>query len=167
MRTRQLLPIPLVLLTLAPMAQAQTPTSPTTPVTPAPAAGKATLSVDGGLATKKTRYVAPSQEVLVRGVVQPHVSGEVLTLYPIRRGKASKQVRRAVRSRGRYEFRFKVGNPGAVRLVVKHSASGAQMAFRTRSETIHVVNWQAGKGARGTKVTLLQRAPVRSRRHGG
>src|SRR5829696_1389614 len=127
MRTRQLLPIPLVLLTLAPMAQAQTPTTPTTPVTPAPASGKATLSVDGGLATKKTRYVAPSQEVVVRGVVKPYVSGEVLTLYAIRRGKASKQVRRAVRSRGRYEFRCKV------------------------------VNWQAGKGARGTKVTLLQR----------
>jgi peptidoglycan hydrolase-like protein with peptidoglycan-binding domain len=161
MSPRQLLPIPVVLLTLAPVAQAQTPTTPPAPVTPAPepepAAGKATFSVTGGLATKKTRYFAPSQEVVVRGVVKPYVKGEVLTLYAIRRGKASKQVRRAVHRRGRYEFRFKVGNPGPVRLVVKHKASDGQVAFRTRSETIQVVNWQAGQGARGAKVTLLQR----------
>ena len=144
--------MPLVLLALAPAAQAQTPTP-----EPEPAAGKATLSVTGGLATKRTRYFAPSQEVVVRGVVKPGVRGEVLTLYAIRRGKASKQVRRAVQRRGRYEFRFKVGNPGPVRLVVKHRASDRQQAFRTRSETIQVVNWQAGQGARGAKVTLLQR----------
>jgi hypothetical protein len=156
MSIRPLLPMPLVLLALAPTAQAQAPTTPTTPE-PNPAVGKATLSVKGGLATKKTRYFAPSQEVVVRGVVKPYVRGEVLTLYAIRRGKASKQVRRTVRRRGRYEFRFKVGNSGPVRLVVKHRASDRQVAFRTRSETIQVVNWQAGQGARGVKVTLLQR----------
>jgi L,D-transpeptidase catalytic domain/Putative peptidoglycan binding domain len=158
MSIRQLLPVPLVLLTLAPAAQAQTPTTPTTPAPePEPVAGKATFSVRGGLATKKTRYFAPSQEVVVRGVVKPYVKGEVLTLYAIRRGKASKQVRRAVQRRGRYEFRFKVGNPGPVRLVVKHRASDGQVAFRTRDETIQVVDWQAGAGERGVKVTLLQR----------
>jgi hypothetical protein len=166
MSLRHLLPIPLVMLALAPMAYAQTPTTPTTPTTPVtpppePAAGKATLSVEGGLATKKTRYFAPSQEVVVRGVVKPYVRGEVLTLYAIRRGKASKQVRRTVGRRGRYEFRFKVGNPGPVRLVVKHRASDEQHAFRTRNETIQVVSWSAGQGTRGTKVTLLQRGLVK------
>ena len=156
MSIRHLLPIPLVMLALAPMAYAQTPTTPVTPP-PEPAAGKATLSVKGGLATKKARYYAPSQEVVVRGAVKPYVRGEVLTLYAIRRGKASKQVRRAVGRRGRYEFRFKVGNPGPVRLVVKHRASADQEAFRTRDETIQVVEWDAGVGARGAKVTLLQR----------
>jgi L,D-transpeptidase-like protein/putative peptidoglycan binding protein len=151
--------MPLVLLALAPMAQAQTATTPITPVTPPPepVAGKASLSVEGGLATKKARYFAPSQEVVVRGQVKPFVPGEVLTLYAIRHGKASKQVRRVVGRRGRYEFRFKVGKPGPVRLVVKHRASEAQEAFRTRNETIQVVEWQAGQGARGVKVTLLQR----------
>ena len=159
MSSRRLLPIPLVLLTLAPAAAAQTPTTPATPVTPAPepAAGKASLSVHGGLATKKTRYFAPSQEVVVRGVVKPHTSGELLTLHAIRDGKASKEVRSAVGRRGRYEFRFRVGNPGAVRLVVKHSPSDRLAAFRTRSETIQVVNWEAGAGERGVKVLLLQR----------
>jgi L,D-transpeptidase catalytic domain/Putative peptidoglycan binding domain len=150
----RLLPVPLALLALAPAAQAQT--APVGPE-PEPAAGKASLSVDGGLATKKARYFAPFQEVLVRGVVKPAVRGEVLTLYAIRGKKASKQVRRKVRRGGRYEFRFKVGNSGAVRLVVKHSASDAQRQFRTRSETIQVVNWQAGAGSSGVKVLLLQR----------
>jgi hypothetical protein len=158
-----LLPLPLVLLALAlaPAAQAQTATAPEPPVTPAPkpkpAAGKASLSVHGGLATSKARYFAPSQEVVVRGVVKPGVRGEVLTLYAIRGGKATKQVRRKVGRRGRYEFRFKVGNAGAVRLVVKHRASDGQVQFRTRSETIQVVNWQAGAGSSGVKVLLLQR----------
>ena len=73
MSARQLFPIPFALLALAPAAQAQTPTTPTTPVTPKPqpVAGKASLSVEGGLATKKTRYFAPSQQVVVRGVVKP------------------------------------------------------------------------------------------------
>ena len=150
MSTRRLLPIPLALLALAPAAHAQTPT-------PEPAPGKASLEVRGGQATKKARYVAPSQQVVVRGVVKPHVPGEVLTLYAIRRGKASKTIRRTVGRRGRYEFRFKVGNPGAVRIVVKHRATDAQAAFRTRDQTIHVVDWEAGAGARGVKVLLLQR----------
>ena len=104
MSIRHLLPIPLVMLALAPMAYAQTPTTPTTPITPSPepAAGKATLGVKGGLATKKARYFAPSQEVVVRGVVKPYVRGEMLTLYAIRGKKASKQVRRKVGRRGRY-----------------------------------------------------------------
>jgi peptidoglycan hydrolase-like protein with peptidoglycan-binding domain len=41
--------------------------------------------------------------------------------------------------------------------VVKHRASDAQVSFRTRNKTIQVVNWQAGAGARGVKVLLLQR----------
>jgi L,D-transpeptidase catalytic domain/Putative peptidoglycan binding domain len=147
---RRLLPVPLVVLALAPVAEAQTPD-------PEPAAGKASLSVHGGLATKKARYFAPSQEVVVRGVVKPGVRGEVLTLYAIRGKKASKQVRRKVGRGGRYEFRFKVGNAGAVRLVAKHRASDSQEKFRTRSQTIQVVNWQAGGGSSGVKVLLLQR----------
>src|SRR6185503_7553822 len=104
--SRRLLLLPLAVLALAPAAQAQTPTTPTTPVAPPtpkpkPVAGKASMSVHGGQATKKMRYYAPSQEVVVRGVVKPAVPGEVLTLYALRHGKASKQVRRKVRRGGR------------------------------------------------------------------
>ena len=95
----KLLPVSLVLIALAPaVASAQTPTVPTTPVTPKPepAKGKATLSVEGGLATKKSHFYAPAQEVVVRGVVKPYVPNEVLTLYAIRGKKSSKTVRRHV-----------------------------------------------------------------------
>jgi hypothetical protein len=161
MTMRRLLPVPLIVLALAPVAHAQTPTAPVSPPPPEPAAGKASLAVKGGLATRKARYFAPSQEVVVRGVVKPYVRDQVLTLYAIRRGKASKTVRRAVGRRGRYEFRFKVGNAGPVRLVVKHRRSDGQAAFRTRSETIQVVDWEAGAGSRGLKVLLLQRGLLR------
>jgi lipoprotein-anchoring transpeptidase ErfK/SrfK len=135
---------------------AQTTPPPAPP--PAPVAGKATFKLHSGLATSKLRYYAPQQEVIVRGRVTPAVPGEVLTLYAIRGKKASKTVRRKVKAGGRYEFRFKVGGPGELRLVVKHAASAAQAAFRTRDRQISVVDWQAGAGERGVKVLLLQRA---------
>jgi peptidoglycan hydrolase-like protein with peptidoglycan-binding domain len=126
-----------------------------------PVAGDAGYELKSGIATKKMRYFAPSQEVVLRGRVRPAVPGEVVTLYAIRGKKASKKVRRRVGNGGRFEFRFKVGNPGVVRLVVKHAASPAQQAFRTRSRRISVVDWQAGAGERGLKVLLLQRALLR------
>jgi peptidoglycan hydrolase-like protein with peptidoglycan-binding domain len=126
--------------------------------TPPPAPGTAKLKLAGGLPTAKMRYYAPSQEVVVRGRVRPAVPGEVLTLYAIRKGKASKTVRRKVGAGGRFTFRFKVGNPGRVRLVMKHAASPVQVAFRAGPKRLRVVDWQAGAGERGAKVLLLQRA---------
>jgi hypothetical protein len=152
----------LVLLALAPaVAHAQTATTPVVPPPPDPVHGKATIAVHGGMATKKARYFAPAQQVVVRGVVKPRVPGQVVTLYAIRGKKATKKVRRHVDASGKYEFRFRAGNPGRVRLVVKHKRSAAQDAFRTRSEAIDVVDWQAGAGTRGVKVLLLQRGLLR------
>jgi hypothetical protein len=143
-------------LTAAP-AIAQTP-PPTTPTPVPPAPGKATYALDGGVATQKMRYYAPSQQVVVRGRVKTAVAGEVLTLYAIRGRKASKTVRRRVKAGGRFEFRFKVGNAGSLRLVIKHKATLLQQAFRTHGRTITVVNWHAGAGEPGVKVLLLQRS---------
>jgi peptidoglycan hydrolase-like protein with peptidoglycan-binding domain len=126
-----------------------------------PVAGAAGYQLERGIATQKMRYYAPSQEVLLRGRVNPAIPGEVLTLYAIRGSKASKKVRRKVGSGGRFEFRFKVGKPGVVRLVIKHRASALQGAFRTRSRRITVMDWQAGGGERGLKVLLLQRGLLR------
>ena len=123
-----------------------------------PATGAAGYKLKGGLATEKMRYYAPAQQVMMRGRVTPAVPGEVLTLYAIRKGKATKKIRREVRNGGRFEFAFRVGKPGLVRLVVKHQRSAAQQAFRTERKMIQVVDWQAGVGERGLKVLLLQRA---------
>ena len=154
MNKRFLVSISLLLFAAAP-AQAQT--APAPEQVPVPAAGKASISMHGGLATEQMRYYAPAQEVVVRGRVNPFVRGEIVTLYALRRGRVTKKVRRAVGSRGRYVFRFRSGKPGRVRLVVKHAASAGQVAFKTKSERLTVVDWEAGQGASGAKVLLLQR----------
>jgi L,D-transpeptidase catalytic domain len=177
MTARCLVPFTLALLALPPAAaQAQVPVPPVppspAPVPPAPipppppeptpAAGKASFRLAGGLPAGKVRYYAPGQLVVLRGRVRPAVAGEVVTLRVIRRGKASKRIRRSVQAGGRFEFRFKVGNPGRLRVAVRHAGSEKQVAFRARARRIEVVRWRAGLGASGVQVLLLQRALLRA-----
>jgi peptidoglycan hydrolase-like protein with peptidoglycan-binding domain len=124
---------------------------------PPPAVGTAAFSTSGGLATKKVRYYAPHQFVVARGRVAPYVAGQVVTLQVVRKGKVSKRVRRTVRAGGLFKFRFRVGRPGTLRLVVTHAATAQQVAFRAPDRRIKVVDWRAGEGARGLHVLLLQR----------
>jgi L,D-transpeptidase catalytic domain/Putative peptidoglycan binding domain len=148
----------LALLALVPLAAgAQTPPAPAPVPPPAPLPGKATFKLLGGLPTAKLRHYAPGSHVVLRGRVTPFVAGQALRLTVIRRGKPSKRVRRAVGAGGRFRFRFKVGSPGLLRLVVKHAATGQQLTFRARARRIRVVRWSAGAGARGVHVLLLQR----------
>jgi len=150
MKARRVASIPLVVLFVwAAAAEAQTSDA---------VEGRASLKALGGLATAKVRYYAPHQQVVLRGRVKPAVAGEVLTLHAIRHGAASKRIRRAVNRSGRFEFRFKVGKPGFLRLVVTHAASVKQSAFRAPARRIRVVRWRAGLGASGVRVLLLQRA---------
>jgi hypothetical protein len=157
-KARFLAPFAALLVSLAATPALAQTLPPVAPPAPLPAPGKATYKLHSGLATSKMRYFAPQQEVVVRGRVKTAVVGEVLTLYAIRGDKASKTVRRKVKARGRFQFRFKLGGPGRLRLVIKHRASALQEAFRTRDNTITVVDWHAGAGERGVKVLLLQRA---------
>jgi hypothetical protein len=138
-------------------AAAQTPpVSPPAPP-PAPQRGSATFRLSGGLATRRTRYYAAGQQVTLRGRVRPFVAGQAVTLHVVRKGRESKWLRRRVRRGGRFEFRFKVGRPGLLRLVVDHSRTELQAAFRARDQRVRVVSWSAGEGARGVHVLLLQR----------
>jgi L,D-transpeptidase-like protein/putative peptidoglycan binding protein len=150
-------PTLLALLALAAPAAAQTPTTPTPPPVPPPAAGAATLTVDGGVATKKTRYFAPFQYLIAKGRVKPYVAGQRVQLQVVRKGKVSKTVTRAVGAGGRYAFRVRLGNPGGLRLVVRHAATPEQAAFRAKDVRAEVVNWSADVGQKGVKVLLLQR----------
>jgi hypothetical protein len=149
MTARRVASIPLVMLLVsAPAADAQTTSA---------VDGAASLRAAGGLATAKVRYYAPHQQVVLRGRVQPAVAGEVVTLHAIRGGKASKRIRRTVGANGRFVFRFTVGKPGRLRLVVTHAGSATQAAFRAPARRIRVVRWRAGLGASGVRVLLLQR----------
>jgi hypothetical protein len=148
-------------------AQAQTtappptPVPPTPPPAPVPVAGKASIAVSKGLATKKMRYTAPFQQVVVNGRVRPYVAGETVVLSALRKGKVTKRIRSKVRSGGRYSIPVKLVKEGTYRLVVKHAASAGQVAFKTKSKKVTVVDWQAGEGERGTKVLMLQRGLYR------
>jgi hypothetical protein len=161
MTVRLALTIGATALVAAAPAAAQTPTTPVELPPPPPAAGKASFSVHGGLATKKARYYAPGQFVIARGRVTPYVPGQAVTLQVVRKNKASKRIRRAVRAGGRFKFRFQVGGPGRLRLVVKHAGTPQQAAFRAKDRRIDVVSWSAGEGSRGAHVLLLQRALAR------
>ena len=159
------LSIVILALALAPAtAQAQTtPPAPTPPVPPVPepVAGKASISVSHGLATRTMRYAAPFQQIVVNGRVRPYVAGEQVTLYVLRKGKVTKRIRAAVGKRGRYSIPVKLVKEGLFRLVVKHAGSPGQQPFKTKSKRVTVVDWQAGEGERGTKVLMLQRGLYR------
>jgi hypothetical protein len=174
MTARRLLPLTLGVIAFPPAAaEAQTPTTPPppTPVPPAPqpppatppVAGKASLTLAGGLPAGKVRYYAPRQVMVVRGSVKPAVAGEVVALRVFRRGKISKRIRRPVDAGGRFQFQVKLGNQGRLQLLVTHAATVNQAAFRIPAKRIEVVRWRAGLGASGVQVLLLQRALHRLR----
>lgn len=144
----------------APLTPPAPPTTPVPPPPPAPVAqpGKATVKLEGGMATKHTRYVTPFQKVKLSGRVKPYVAGQKLRLEVVRKGKVSKVVTRPVRKGGRYAFRVRVGKASGLRFVIKHEATPEQVAFRAKDQKLQVVDWSANVGDRGTKVVLLQRA---------
>jgi hypothetical protein len=158
-----------LLATLAALAVSASPALAQLPAPPAPpppapvqAQGKATIGVAGGVATKRIRYFARKQNVLVTGTVKPYVKGQTVTLSVVgKKGKVILRRRVAVapgsKGNGRYSVRFKTRGAGFLRLVVKHTATPQQRGFRTKSKRIQVVHWRAGAGSKGTKVIVLQR----------
>jgi L,D-transpeptidase-like protein/putative peptidoglycan binding protein len=152
-------------------AQGQPPA--TTPV-----GGRMSISVASGLPTRRLRYVARGQRVVVVGAVRPFVPGQVTTLAIVRRGRVTARhqapIQAARAGRGRFVVRFVARRRGLMRLVAKHDQTGQQAAFAAGAKRVKAVVWRAGTGASGTRVLLLQRAlrslgfavPV-SRRYGG
>jgi hypothetical protein len=154
-------------LTAAPAwaADVTTPTAttpaPPPPAVPKPKAGKATIEVDGGIATSKLRYVARGGRISVTGGVRPFVVGEIAVLEVRRSGKVvarqRAKIRRAKRGAGKVTFSFKPKRKGVYKLRIHHHSSTAQVAFGSRAARFKAVVLNAGEGARGTDVLLLQR----------
>ena len=99
--------------------------------------------------------------MLVTGSVRPYVAGQTIYVEVLRRGKVvSRQrvsIRKGSRGRGVFSARVRTHRRGFLSIRARHKASTQQSAFQSRSRRIQVVRWQAGAGARGTKVLLLQR----------
>ncbi len=130
------------------------------PVPPPAAGGKMSVSIQSGLPTKKNRYVARGQRVLLVGRVSRFVAGQRVRVRVVHKGKVIVRRRAKIvkaRKGGKFVVRFTPKRSGTLRIVVDHKATAQQAASRARSARISVVRWRAGQGAGGTKVMLLQR----------
>ncbi len=124
---------------------------------PAPKAGKASIGLGGGQATKKLRYVATGGAVRVKGIVKPYVAGQQLLVEITRKGKVIARKSVKVGKTGRVSVRMKATRSGLLKVRLRHKATPAQKAFRSRSVRFESVVLSAGQGSKGTKVLLLQR----------
>jgi hypothetical protein len=144
-----------------PAAHAQVPLPAPAPAPAAPpATGKLGSSLDGGLATRSSRYYARSGRIVVKGRSSAYAPGQVIQLEIVRKGRVVARRQTALRQAGRggrYRFSLKAGRPGLRRLVVRHLATPELAAMRAKDKRVRVVRWSAGTGASGTKVLLLQR----------
>jgi peptidoglycan hydrolase-like protein with peptidoglycan-binding domain len=147
-------------------SQAPTVTTPAPPPPPdakptKPKAGKATLEVEGGIATSKLRYVARGDRLEINAAVRPFIPGQAAVLVVRRSGKVvDKQrahVKRAKRGAGKVSFNFKPRRKGVYKVQIHHAVTDGQLAFRTRAARFKAVVLSAGEGKRGTDVLLLQR----------
>ncbi len=153
-RLRTLLPAVAALLLLPAAAAAQTPAP---APAPKPQAGRATIAVSGGQATRKLRYVATGATVRVRGTVKPFVAGQKVLVEVTRRGKAIARTSVKVGRRGHLSARIRAPRSGVLKVRLRHLASAAQVAFTSRGVRVKAVRLSAGQGSRGLKVLLLQR----------
>ena len=126
----------------------------------APAAGRMSIRVRGGQPTRRVRYTAPGERLVIQGRSTPFVPGQeaVLDIYKRRKLLASRRAPIAPAGAGGLAtFRLKVRRRGTIRLVVRHAATPQQSEFRSRAVHVRTVVWRAGHGARGRRVLLLQR----------
>lgn len=124
---------------------------------PAAKAGKASIGLGGGQATKKLRYVARGGAVRVKGIVKPYVAGQKLLVEITRKGKVIARKSVKVGKKGRVSVRMKATRSGLLKVRLRHKATPAQKAFGSRSLGFKSVVLSAGQGSKGTKVLLLQR----------
>jgi peptidoglycan hydrolase-like protein with peptidoglycan-binding domain len=118
------------------------------------------ISVKSGLPTRRSHYVARGQRVLVVGRVTKFVAGQVARVRVVHKGKVLVRRRARIkktRKGGQFVVRFVAKKSGALRVVADHKASPRQAKSRAPDARVNVVRWQAGAGAGGTQVLLLQR----------
>jgi L,D-transpeptidase-like protein/putative peptidoglycan binding protein len=131
------------------------------PPPPHPRSGRAELALKGGIGTRHARFFMRGQTVTLLGRVTPFVTGQVVTVELRRRGRATASfrvpVKRIATGRGGFTLKFKARRRGRLRALVKHAATAQQQAFSASSKRIEVVRFQAGAGAHGVRVRLLQR----------
>jgi hypothetical protein len=135
-----------------------TPTTPTTPAAPA-AKGSAKLYLTDTFTLSKDQVTVSNRVVEVQGFVRPYIAGQKVKVQSYLGKKLIKtDVLRLKPAKGRlgaFTEKVTASSAGLVRVKATHDRTPQMLGFEaTRAFT--VLNPQAGVGARGPFVTLIQ-----------
>jgi hypothetical protein len=138
-----------------------TPTTPTTPTKPPapPAKAKAKLYVNDTFTVDKNLVTVPDRVVEVQGYVRPYVAGQKVKVQTYLGHKLIRtdvlRVKPAKGHLGAFTEKVNAPSAGLVRVKVTHDRTPQMMGFLSE-RTFTVLNPQAGFGATGAFVTLIQ-----------
>ena len=136
-----------------------TPTTPTPPATPPAAKAKAKLYLADTFTVGKSEVTVPSRIVEVQGFVRPYVAGQTVKVQSYLGRKLIKtdvlRVKPAKGGVGAFTEKVKASSAGVVRVKVTHTRTPDMLGFLSE-RVFTVLNPQAGFGARGPFVTLIQ-----------
>ena len=137
-----------------------TPTKPAPTPKPKPARATAVLYLGNLFLLHNYPVTVPGRAVVVTGIVRPYVSGQVVTV----RGYLNNRLFKALRVRlapsahnayGRFAVSLSSPGAGGVSVVVEHTATSAQVAFKAR-RGYAALNTNVGFGSTGRFVELVQ-----------
>jgi hypothetical protein len=136
-----------------------TPTTPTTPTAPAAAKAAAKLYLTGTFTVAKNEVTVPGRAVEVQGFVRPYVAGQKVKVQSFLGRKLIKtdvlRVKPAKGGVGAFTEKVSASAAGPLRVKVTHTRTPQMLGFLSERR-LTVLNPQAGFGARGPFVTLIQ-----------
>jgi hypothetical protein len=136
-----------------------TPTTPTTPPAPPAAKAAAKLYLADTFTVSKDEVTVPNRVVEVQGFVRPYVAGQKVKVQSYLGRKLIRtdvlRVKPAKGGVGAFTEKVKASAAGLVRVKVTHDRTPQMLGFET-VRAFTVLNPQAGFGARGPFVTLIQ-----------
>jgi len=126
----------------------------------APEGGSLSVNVRSGIADGGKTFVARGQRVEVRGVMSNFVPLQFADVEVTRAGRRVASDRVLIRrkgSRGAFTFHFTAKRAGRYTVRAVHEATAEQGTARAERASVEAVSWQAGQGASGLRVRVLQR----------
>ena len=136
-----------------------TPTTPTPPPKTPPARATPKLYLADTFTVSKNEVTVPGRVVEVRGFVRPYVAGQKVQVKSLLGSKVIKtdvlRIKPSKGNVGAFTEKVKASAAGLVRVKVTHQRTPQMLGFQS-SRAYAVLNPQAGFGARGEFVTLIQ-----------
>jgi peptidoglycan hydrolase-like protein with peptidoglycan-binding domain len=134
------------------------------PPTPSPPPGSSVVAGQLHLVLQHTHGRPPFQLVgerlVVRGIVEPFVAGQTVTVRFYRDGRLVSKKNVSVLALGKGAGQFHLGyagsRPGALRIKAEHAATPQMTAFSARTGTVRYLSPNLSDGASGPVVRLLQ-----------